>query len=228
MNLPNASADGEELRGVLAATPIAEWCINAGGDSDLWRLVRLASNSWALDNGRSIEPAALAEFGGVSEGRVRNMMSGANRVFSADGGRVPADEALTWLAGRPEFWNSVWREQRLPQYNIKRQAPLSRAVFVPIARDGTAFHPGLRRGTNFTVGEKGSEVQISNFDLALGELQRMSVPYWRRPNSSGHWGTVAGVRWNDLMRPIWNSSPQIPTTRSRTIERAKCAHFVLL
>ena len=37
----------------------------------------LARNRWALDNMQPIEPAALAYFGGLSEGRVRNMMSGS-------------------------------------------------------------------------------------------------------------------------------------------------------
>lgn len=185
-----------EAESFIAATPVAEWRI--GDDSELSQLVRLASNRWALDNGRPIEPAALAVFGGVTEGRIRNMMSGANRTFSSVGGRIPAQEALAWLAGREEFWNSIWREQRMPQYGVKRRPPLERAVFVPVARDGSTFHPGLRRGSGYTIGEKGAEIQIEDFDEALAELQRLPIPYWRRPNSSGHWGVVAGVRWERL------------------------------
>lgn len=177
----------------LRATPLTQWDINPG--SDLPRLVRLASNRWALDNGKPVEPAALAEFGGVSEGRIRNMMSGAKRTFSSEGGRIPAQEALEWLAGRPEFWNSIWREQRLVRPALKERPPLERALFVPVARDGTAFGPGLERAGRFPIGEKGSEVQVEGFEQALAELQRMPVPYWRRPNAAGNWGIVAGVRW---------------------------------
>ena len=60
------------------------------------------------------------------------------------------------------------------------------------------FNPGLRRGTGYTIGKKGAEEQFSDFDSALAELQRMPVPYWRRPNASGNWGSVAGVRWERI------------------------------
>jgi hypothetical protein len=138
---------------------------------------------------------ALAHFGGVSEGRIRNMMSGASRTFTSDDGRIPAQEAHKWLAGRPEFWNSIWREQSLPQYDDNRTAPLQRAIFVPVARDGSTFHPGLRRGSAYTIGKKGAEEQVADFHTVLEKLQHVPVAYWRRPNSNGSWGSVAGTRW---------------------------------
>jgi hypothetical protein len=189
-----------EAEAFVAATPLDRWQIGSAEPrgTDLFRLVRLARNRWALDNGRPVEPAALAEFGGVSEGRVRNMMAGANRIFTPEDGLIPASEALPWLGGRKEFWNSIWREQRLHRYGARRRPPFDRPVFVPVARDGSAFHPGLRRGAGYTVGEKGEERRIADFDTALTELQRMPVPYWRRPNASGHWGVVAGIRWQRL------------------------------
>ena len=185
-----------EAQEFFNATPMVQWRLPA--DTDLARLVCLASNRWALDNDQPVEPAALAEFGGVSEGRIRNMMSGAKRTFSPEDGRVPAQEALAWLGGRNEFWNSVWREQRLPQYGVKRRGPLDQPLFVPVGRDGSTFHPGLHRGSGYTIGEKGKEVQIADFDGALAQLQQMPIPYWRRPNSGGNWGIVAGVRWERL------------------------------
>lgn len=185
-----------EAEKFLDATPVAAWGINPDS-SELSRLVRLARNRWALDNDRPIEPKALAELGGVSEGRIRNLMS-AEKRFSVLDGRIPAQEALAWLAGRKEYWNSIWQEQRLPQYGVKRRPPLERAMFVPVARDGSTFHPGLQRGSGYTIGEKGSERQVVDFDEALAELQRMPTPYWRRPNGSGNWGIVGGVRWERL------------------------------
>ena len=176
-----------------AETPIAQWHLNA--NNELTRLVTIARNRWALDNGEPIEPIALAHFGGVSEGRIRNMMSGANKTFPSDDGRVPAQDAFKWLKARPEFWNSIWREQSLPQYAHEPNVPLHQAVFVPVARDGSTFHPDLRRGSAYTIGKKGAEEQIADFNEALAQLQLMPVPYWRRPNSSGNWGTVAGIRW---------------------------------
>jgi hypothetical protein len=192
-HLEQAVKEAEEF---LQATPAAQWGISP--NSDLHHLVRLASNRWALDNGRPLDPAALAEFGGVTEGRIRNLMSGPKRAFSSVDGRIPAHEALAWLSGRPEFWNSIWRDQSLPQYGVKRRPPLKQVVFVPVARDGSPFHPGLKRGGGYTIGEKGEESQVAEFDAALVELHRMPVPYWRRPNTNGNWGIVAGVRWARL------------------------------
>ena len=174
-------------------SPLSLWGIRA--DNDLQRLVLLASNRWALDNGDPIDPAALAIFGGVSDGRIRNMMSGQNRTFSSIDGRIPAQEALAWLSTREEFWNSVWQTGDLPEYGVKRDAPIEHAVFLPVARDGSVFHPGQFRGSNYTIGPKGAEEQIEDFEEALKSLQRMPTPYWRRPNDKGNWGIVAGVDW---------------------------------
>ncbi|MGD9924617.1 MAG: hypothetical protein AB7V13_24690, partial [Pseudorhodoplanes sp.] len=180
------------------ATPFREWKLEGSETTDLVRLLDLALGRWALDNGQPVEAKALAALGGVSEGRIRNMMSGTSRTFTSDARGIPAHEALAWLAGREEFWNSVWRDQQAPQHPTRHGAPLKQAVFVPVARDDSPFHPGLRRGGGFTIGEKGSEKQFSDFTEALEELQRMPVPYWRRPNESGNWGIVAGIRWERL------------------------------
>lgn len=188
----------KEIEAFLSASPMVPWKIEVGGESEISRLVRLARNRWSLDNGEPVEPTALAVFGGVSEGRIRNMMSGTDRRFSANEGLIPADQALAWLSGRDAFWNSVWRDQHLPQYGTKRTAPLRQAVFVPVGRDGSVFHPGLRRGSGYTIGERGAEQQVENFEEALTALQHMPKPYWRRPNDKGNWGSVAGVRWERL------------------------------
>lgn len=178
---------------LLAKTPIFEWGLSA--NNALSRLVSVAANRWALDNGEAVEPAALAYFGGVSEGRIRNLMSGENRTFSSKNGKIPAQDALKWLDGRPEFWNSIWREQSLLFYSHAPDAPVVEAGFVPVARDGSMFHPNLKRASSYTIGKKGEEQQVADFHDALARLQRMPVPYWRRPNASGNWGSVAGVRW---------------------------------
>ena len=185
-----------QAQDLFGKTPIAQWDLTA--NNPLARLVMIASNRWALDNHQPVEPAALAYFGGLSEGRVRNLMSGENRTFSPKDGKIPAAEALKWLAGRPEFWNSIWREQSLPQYAHEPTVPLDQANFVPVARDGSMFTPDLKRGPSYTIGKKGSEKQVADFHDALLQLQHMPVPYWRRPNASGNWGSVAGVRWERI------------------------------
>ena len=184
-----------QAKELLAKTPVEQWGL--APNNELSRLVSIASDRWALDNNEPVEPSALAHFGGISEGRIRNLMSGENRVFPAKDGKIPATEALKWLSGRPAFWNSIWREQSLPLYaHNEPTTPLKQAAFVPVARDGSIFHPGLRRGSSYTIGRKGTEIQINDFHEALRQLQQMPTPYWRRPNESGHWGIVAGVRWD--------------------------------
>jgi hypothetical protein len=78
------------------------------------RLVRVAWNRKTLDDHGgsfrgSLDPSAVAILGGVSEGRLRNLMSEA-RTFQVEDGMIGADSALHWLKGRPAFWNSVWRD----------------------------------------------------------------------------------------------------------------------
>jgi hypothetical protein len=76
-----------------------------------------------------------------------------------------------------------------------RAFELSPQALLPVARDGTCFHPGLIRSGEFTVGEKGEEQRYDSFTEALQALRQMSVPRWRRPNEQGNWGIVSGIRW---------------------------------
>jgi hypothetical protein len=186
-----------ELDALIGRSPLAQW-LGADRSKDLEGLALLARNRWALDTGRPVEPAALASFGRVSEGRMRNMMSGAKRDFTPDDGRIPAAEALAWLAGRPEFYTSIWRDQLLPHYLDRNRPPLDHPVFAPVARDESMFHPGLRRNGTYTVGPKGDETHIADYHVALEALQRMPAAYWRRPNDAGAWGVVRAVEWMRL------------------------------
>jgi hypothetical protein len=83
----------------------------------------------------------------------------------------------------------------LPRHFDKNRPPLVRPVFVPVARDGGMFHPGLRRNGTYSVGPKGAETHIADFDAALDALQRMPAAYWHRPNEAGAWGVVRAVEW---------------------------------
>lgn len=164
-------------------------------DHDLNTLVLLATNRWALDHMEPVEPAALARFGGVSEGRMRNMISAKDGKFTrTTDGRIPAAQALEWLAGRDEFYNSIWRDQERAEGTSSGEI-LEEPVFVPVARDGSVFHPGLTRNGTYTVGPKGDEKHLADYTGALQELQRMPRPYWRRPNDQGGWGVVRGIEW---------------------------------
>jgi len=188
---PQVSDEGPESIGALMPKEGAR----------LRHVVMLAENRWALDNHGAVEPAALAAFGGVAESRVRNLMAGAARQFNKDAeGKIPAHEALAWLSGREEFWNSIWRDQAMPLYSDPDRPPLAAPVFVPVAADGSIFHPGLERNGAYMIGAKDEEKRIVGFEEALAALQSMPATHWRRPNEKGNWGIVAGRRWERLDR----------------------------
>lgn len=190
----------EEVRSLLERLPLDRWLAPEQAEQ-LKRLALLAEARWALDDNRPVQPAAVADFGAVSAPRMRALMAGNDRTFHRDeDGLIPAHEALAWLAGRESFWNSIWREQPLPRHGLRDRPPLEAPVFVPVARDGSVFHPGLRRGGTYTIGNKGDEAHVEDFDAALRQLQAMPEPYWRRPGEKGAWGLVGGVRWERLDR----------------------------
>ncbi|MBG1232574.1 hypothetical protein F8B91_09515 [Aestuariivirga litoralis] len=73
---------------------------------------------------------------------------------------------------------------------------MDEVVFVPVARDGSWFHPvECRNARGYTVGSKGSEAPIADYFEALKLLAKAPTPSWRRPNENGHWGIVAGYQW---------------------------------
>jgi len=179
----------------LCICPLEAW-LGEKRSPQLETTILLARNRWALDHDRPVEPEALAIFGGVKMSRMRNMLAGKDPELRRENGLVPAHEAHSWLAGRDSFYPSIWKTAR-PTYNgeISTSSYLA-PLFVPEARDGSIFHPGLERRNGFTIGEKGREFQVLTFEDALRELQEMPVPAWRRPAPGrGGWGIVRGVSW---------------------------------
>lgn len=184
----------------LRICPLDAW-LGEERPPQLETTVLLARNRWALDHDRPIEPEALAIFGGVKMSRMRNMLAGKDPELRRENGLVPAHEAYGWLAGRDSFYPSIWRTAR-PTYDGEvHTLSYSAPFFVPEARDGSIFHPGLERRTGFTIGEKGREFQVPTYEDALRELQEMPVPAWRRPASGrGGWGIVRGISWARVNR----------------------------
>lgn len=185
----------EEADSFLNLCPLDVW-LGKERAPQLETTVLLARNRWALDHDHPIEPEALAIFGGVKMSRMRNMLSGKNPELSRVDGRVPAHEARQWLEGRESFYPSIWREAR-PNYDPAiKTSTFYEPIFVPQARDGSVFHPGLARRNGYTIGEKGNEFNVLNFNDALTELQEMPVPAWRQPaQGRGGWSIVRGVSW---------------------------------
>jgi len=67
---------------------------------------------------------------------------------------------------------------------------------VPVSKDGSRFDPKTCcRAGGYWVGRKGRETKHASFDDAIAALAGMATPRWRRPNSAGNWGLVAGAHW---------------------------------
>jgi hypothetical protein len=179
----------------LGICPLDSW-LGESRSPQLETTVLLARNRWALDHDRPVEPEALAVFGGVKMSRMRNMLAGKEPELRRENGLVPAHEAHGWLASRDSFYPSIWRTARQRYSGEIHTLFYPDPLFVPEARDGSVFHPGLERRNGFTIGEKGQEFQVPSFEDGLRELQAMPVPAWRRPASGkGGWGVVRGVSW---------------------------------
>ena len=165
------------------------------------RIINIALSRYAIDSGvGEVDLQSLALFGGVTEGRIRNILSSNDSGLEKVGQRVTAASAAAWLKGRKEYFASIWQQfdEIVPEAASTDFA--DDVVFVPEAADGSFFHPGLARGGKFTIGAKGEEASHPTFDDALGALQKMATPRWRRPNDAGNWGIVSGRDWKRVER----------------------------
>ena len=172
-----------------------------GGDENaVTRIANLASSRHALDLGRGeVDIHSMSIFASLSEGRVRNLLSKSDGTLErGQNGGIVAMSALTWLQKRKGFLSSIWADEEETLSEPSEPAAvidMDRAIFVPVARDGSIFNPDLARSGTYQVGAKGEEQNFSTFTEALSALNAMSVPRWRRPNDKGHWGIVSGVAW---------------------------------
>lgn len=122
-------------------------------------------------------------------------------IVTKDGG-VPAAQALDWLKQRKQFRPSSWRDQNTFEdlASVDRDEPVEEMLFVPVAADGSTFHPGVAHEGVFTTGPTGREAAWPSFEEALVALQRSPEPVWRRPTPRGLRTQARGVRWDRTTR----------------------------
>lgn len=165
------------------------------------RIINLALSRHAIDSGAGeVDLQSLALFGGVTEGRIRNILSSGEGGLEKVGQRVTAVSAAAWLKGRKEFFASIWQQPDEAVPEAPSPDFSDEVVFVPVAADGSHFHPGLARGGKFMIGAKGEEASYPSYNEALNALQKMATPRWRRPNEAGNWGIVSGRDWKRIER----------------------------
>jgi len=77
--------------------------------------------------------------------------------------------------------------------SVKHRPALKQAVFVPVARDGSTFHPGLKRGAGYSIARRAPRSKSPTL-IKPPRLQRMPSPTGVDERER-NWGIVAGVRW---------------------------------
>lgn len=177
----------------------------------------------ALDQAQPITLHALALLSGVTPKRIQNAIYAKTDEAPLVGkNSLIAPEACEpWLNARDFHW-SIWKQvgalvplaaewgKEVPFEAGDESGHVEDFVFVPVANDGSYFHPGLlrdgdvreRAGTvGYSIGGKGDERVVRDFDEALAELSKMETPRWRRPNNESHiWGIVTGQTWKRVRR----------------------------
>ncbi len=183
-----------------------------GSIQDLPNTVLAAEARFRLDTQRDVTLEQLAALAQISAKSIRNMLTpkaGGAVLTTTATGEIPYGEALRWLLSRESFKPSVWKE---PGSNFHLASAidtqeLGEVVFVPVSKDGSWFDPAsCRNKRGYSIGPKGAENDVEDYREALDRLARMPTPFWRRPNSVGNWGLVAGVSWqrrsvSDLRMP---------------------------
>lgn len=187
-----------EITGFAARSDVREM----GTENVLQRIAGLAASRHAIDFGRGeVDLRSMAILGGITEGRVRNLLSGENSPLErGPKGGIVAMSAAAWLQKKKGFLPSIWGEEELPPDDSTAGPEIApeRMIFVPVARDGSMFTPDLMRNGAYRIGEKGAEEDLASYDEALSRLNAMPVPRWRRPNEKGLWGIVSGVSWQRI------------------------------
>ncbi|WP_421998075.1 hypothetical protein [Roseovarius confluentis] len=173
-----------------------------GGENALLRIARLAASRHAVDFGEGeVDLESMALLGGVTEGRIRNILSDPNSPLErGPGGAIKAMSAARWLQKKKGFLTSVWHAEETSVHTSDEGVSIApeKVIFVPVARDGSMFTPDLIRNGAYRIGAKGEEEDINDFAAALTRLNSMPVPRWRRPNEQNHWGIVSGVAWQRI------------------------------
>ena len=173
----------------------------SGSHGIVSRIINLAISRHAIDTGEGeVDLTSLAILGGVTEGRIRNILSSGEGGLEKFGQRVTATSAAAWLKGRKEFFASIWHQPDDEAPEAPSPDFSDEVVFVPVAADGSHFHPGLTRNGKFRIGTKEEDVPYDTFEEALSALQKMATPRWRRPNDAGNWGIVSGRDWKRIER----------------------------
>lgn len=195
---------------------------NTDGSTTLREILvtrNLARARIKFDQGHPITIQDLALLSAVSTKRIQNAIyAKTDEAPVMDrNGLISPEACEAWLTTRdyrPSIWKQVsalyplgpdWGEG-IELETTEPDRLVEDFVFVPVANDGTMFVPSLRRAGKgddggYTIGAKGSEQIVPDYEAGIERLRTMETPRWRRPNpESGKWGIVTGQTWKRVRR----------------------------
>lgn len=177
---------------LLRVLPVKQWGLDG---EHLVKLLRKAIARWKVDTGQHVDAKELALLSGRALQTIKNKLAGKPAEIIGNQNRIEAREAAAWLAAQKDFNTSIWRDQDDTADLVETDRGLGEVLFLPVAKDGSVFHPGVRREGKYLVDEEGREREIEAFEEALASLQSMVFPQWRRPTAEGVWTRVRAVEW---------------------------------
>lgn len=197
------ASDEEKRRLVLAGQirvvnqlreflPVETWQLDG---ERLLHVINKSLARWKLDNGEPLSAEELAVLSGRALQTIKNKLAGPHRELTGSQMRIEADVSMDWLSRLKDYHPSIWKEQQGTPAFVETDSGLGEVALVPVAKDGSIFHAGLRRDGKYLVDSDGTEREIESFDEALAALQRMHFPEWRRPTPEGRWTRVRCVDW---------------------------------
>lgn len=174
----------------------------------LEHLNRMVFARYLLDRGEGLTYGQVAVLVGAKEGTVAQ--AAKRDAFHTDHSegrpKVSGDRLLEWLMARgyrPTVYPEELQQDGSGNADDPERADEEEAVLVPVAADGTWFHPTYRRAKGYQLGRKGREQYVGDYWAALDILARHpGSAYWRRPNSIGNFGIVRAVRWEPVARAL--------------------------
>ena len=182
----------KQAQGFLELLPLQQWGL---ANERLTQLIEKATARWKLDNAEPVNATELSVLSGRALQTIKNKLSGQYKEIRGTQKKIEASEALAWLATQKDFKMSIWREQDDPEVVDLFDVGLGQVFFLPVAKDGSVFHPNVKRDGKYLIDENGRERAIEDFDEALEALQSMHFPQWRRPTREGQWTRVKGIEW---------------------------------
>jgi hypothetical protein len=194
----------EQIEQLIALLPVEAWGLDG---ERLLVVIRKSLARWKLDNGEALSAEELAVLSGRAFQTIKNKLSGDPSEIQGTQAHIEAAEANAWLSRQKDFYPSIWKNQDDTPAIAEREKGMGEVAFVPVAKDGSLFHPGVKRDGKYLVDSDGAEQEFESFDEALAILQRAHFPEWRRPTPEGRWTRVRGVDWRRVPLDRLNAMP---------------------